>query len=86
MIYKFLKPKERPKAVVDESMCTGCQYCLNICPTGALELRMGSDGVSKTVYNARPNQCVSCEQCVEICPLETISMVSPKPEGGEQVA
>jgi electron transport complex protein RnfB len=85
-IYQFLKPKERPKAVVDESLCTGCQYCLSICPTGALEIRYSDDSVNKTVYNARPNQCVSCKQCVEVCPSETITMVKPTKDGGEQVA
>ena len=85
-LYQFLKPKERPKAVVDEGNCIGCKYCVDICPTSCLELRSSADFTQKTATNAHPNQCIACKQCVEVCPVETISMVNPKSEGGEQVA
>lgn len=51
---------------VDKSTCTGCEACLNACPTEAIVME---DGKAKIT-----DDCVDCGACVDECPVEAISM------------
>jgi len=53
----------------NESKCTSCGACTDICPTGALyldrpsmEVRFDSDG------------CVLCQICVKVCPVKAMEV------------
>lgn len=54
-------------AKVDEEKCTGCETCIEECPSEAIKL---VDGVAKV----DPELCTDCGICVDACPVEAISM------------
>lgn len=54
-------------AVVDADVCTGCETCVDACPSEAIRME---DGIA--VVDA--DLCVDCEACVDECPAEAIHM------------
>jgi NAD-dependent dihydropyrimidine dehydrogenase PreA subunit len=54
-------------AKVDEKKCTGCETCVEECPSDAIS--MAND---KAVVD--PDTCIDCGVCVDSCPAEAISM------------
>ncbi len=54
-------------AKVDTEKCTGCESCVEDCPTEAIT--MADD---KAVIDA--DTCSDCAVCVDTCPVEAISM------------
>ena len=64
-----------PRPAVDAG-CTGCQACVNVCPSEALSSSDVDDVFTLTVD---PTACVQCRECVRVCPED---MVEP---GGRQV-
>ena len=54
-------------AKVEASTCTGCEACVDSCPSEAIEMKDG-----KAVVVA--DKCVDCGVCVDECPVEAISM------------
>ena len=60
----------RTSAVVEitDEKCVGCRRCVNVCPSGALEM----DGRLAVLEEPK---CVGCFKCVEACgPYEAISI------------
>lgn len=56
------------KAVIEESACTGCGICIDVCPHQALEL---IDNVAKLT---KPELCDGIGECVEACPVACITL------------
>ena len=54
-------------AKVDVEACTGCESCVDSCPSEAI--RMENE---KAVIDEE--KCVDCGVCVDECPAEAISM------------
>jgi ferredoxin len=54
-------------AKVDKEKCTGCESCVDECPSEAISM---DDG--KALIDA--DACVDCGVCVDACPAEAISM------------
>ena len=54
--------------VVDEALCTGCGWCVDVCPTECLALRR------YLPWLPRPMDCISCQLCVLICPADALKM------------
>ena len=54
-------------AKVDVEKCTGCESCVDECP---------SEAISMVDDKAQINEddCVDCGVCVDACPAEAISM------------
>jgi ferredoxin/coenzyme F420-reducing hydrogenase delta subunit len=61
--------KHPPAAVVHLSDCTGCNFCAEDCPYGAIEMAPRSDG-RQFEFEAKvdPALCVSCGICTGSCP------------------
>jgi ferredoxin len=54
-------------AKVDKEKCTGCETCVEECPSEAISMANG-----KAVVD--PDTCIDCGVCVDACPVEAISM------------
>jgi len=54
-------------AKVDTAKCTGCESCVEDCPSEAIS--MVDD---KAVIDN--DACIDCGVCVDACPVEAISM------------
>ena len=54
-------------AKVDAEKCTGCESCLESCPSEAIVM-----DVEKAVIKV--DDCVDCGVCVDECPVEAITM------------
>jgi len=54
-------------AKVDKEKCTGCESCVEECPSEAI--KMVDDKAEVDV-----DACIDCGVCVGACPVEAISM------------
>ena len=54
-------------AEVDKGKCTGCESCVQECPSSAISMDEG-----KAKVNA--DNCVDCGVCVDTCPAAAISL------------
>ena len=54
-------------AIVDSEKCTGCESCIEECPSEAIKMVD-----EKAVVDI--DACVDCGVCVDACPVEAISM------------
>ena len=52
--------------IIDKSLCTACEACVDECPFGALEL---VDDLVQVNEN-----CNLCRACLDVCPVEAISL------------
>lgn len=52
----------------DESKCSGCGACRNICPTGAIKLQPDSCGFVYPQIDQR--KCTKCGLCLRVCPYK----------------
>ena len=53
---------------IDESKCTGCGECVDICPAEVLTMENEKSKV------AQIEECLGCESCVETCPEDAITL------------
>lgn len=60
---------------IDYDKCTGCMACRNICPTGAIKIKINRKGFEYPDIDK--NICINCGICDRICPI-TINKKEPK--------
>ena len=53
---------------VDAGKCTGCEECVDVCPTEVFEMK---DEKSVVV---EADECLGCESCVEVCESDAIAV------------
>lgn len=54
-------------AKVDAGKCTGCESCVDACPSEAIEMK------NKKAFVVA-DKCVDCGVCVDECPVQAIDM------------
>jgi ferredoxin len=52
---------------VDKEKCTGCETCVDECPSVAISIEQEKAKVDKDL-------CVDCASCVDVCPSEAIHL------------
>jgi Na+-translocating ferredoxin:NAD+ oxidoreductase RNF subunit RnfB len=68
-----IKPKQVPKALVHEELCTGCEFCVDVCPFEALSMEMCDDGFNRIAVVYEKN-CTSCKLCEQVCIKDAIEI------------
>lgn len=53
---------------VDETLCSGCGTCVDICPMQAIAVKNGKAWIDQ-------DMCVECGHCADVCPQNAISAV-----------
>ena len=67
MIQLFFGKGRVMPAKVDKEKCTGCESCIEECPSEAISMDEGKAKVN-------PEACIDCGVCIDACPEQAISM------------
>ena len=54
------------KVLDNMKLCYGCGACCNICPTGAISMKVNAEGFLEPVVDEE--KCISCGKCKKVCP------------------
>ncbi len=82
-VCKFIDvPSHRPIAVIYEELCSGCDFCVQICPWECLEIvdpntNQHADSFFGICELVKPKDCVGCLLCEEVCIKDAIRVESP---------
>lgn len=73
VLCELLKASARPKAIVDEPACTGCEWCVWACPFDALEMVDSPPGAGfAKLVAVIEKRCTGCLLCELDCPYDAI--------------
>lgn len=62
---------------VDPAKCTGCGWCVAVCPPHVLSLHVAHWKKTSTLH--APAQCTGCSDCAVVCPFHAIRMRKERP-------
>ena len=79
----YVKPKEVEKAHVIDELCTGCSFCVDVCPTDCITLVPEENGIPGSpvhiVARVEQRKCISCKICEHVCIKDAIIVESDVP-------
>lgn len=58
--------------VFDWTKCIDCRNCVDVCPTGFLEVKNRGADITVETYPDENRQCINCGQCIVHCPVGAI--------------
>lgn len=64
------------KIFINETLCKGCEMCVNACPKGIIALakdRINSKGYHPASLTDE-EQCIGCKSCAIMCPDVAITV------------
>ncbi|MCZ2104322.1 MAG: 4Fe-4S binding protein [Comamonadaceae bacterium] len=69
---------------IDLDRCTGCGWCVAVCPPHVLSLHAQDDarGAAKRSVLDDADGCTGCALCAVRCPFDAITMVRRSPATG----
>jgi len=72
--------KQKQIPLFNKELCIACTMCVNICPMGALELKIANSisGFRRLPFLVDAEQCTGCLSCEQECPSGAILMVPVK--------
>jgi Pyruvate/2-oxoacid:ferredoxin oxidoreductase delta subunit len=74
--------KPRPKAIINENGCTGCEACITVCPVDCIvKIPNPAQPELNPICRVDWDRCTGCTICARDCPWETIDMVYPTQPG-----
>ena len=74
--------KPRPKAIINENGCTGCEACITVCPVDCIvKIPNPETPEINPICRVDWDRCTGCTICARDCPWETIDMVLPNQPG-----
>lgn len=53
---------------IDQTLCTGCHRCVDVCPENALAQ------VNEKAFLKYPEKCTYCVACEDVCPEDAIAL------------
>ena len=60
--------------ICDNSACTGCMACMNVCTHHAIELKIDDEGFERPAIN--DDLCVDCGLCSKVCPINKLPQLN----------
>jgi len=64
------RTKENGQITINQELCNGCGFCVDICKDFSLKIENGKAVISDTPFFG----CFGCGQCVAICPNDAITV------------
>ena len=68
--YKERRESSQAAPFTDETLCTKCEICVTVCPTGSITL---NDAVQTD-----PDTCIRCCACIKYCPPQALYFSDPR--------
>ncbi|MCU7937793.1 MAG: 4Fe-4S dicluster domain-containing protein [gamma proteobacterium symbiont of Bathyaustriella thionipta] len=61
--------------ILDSAQCNGCNACMRLCPTNALQL-VDDEDQNSALYKIEPINCTGCNLCCSVCEVNAIRINS----------
>jgi len=68
--YKERRESLQTAPFIDETLCTKCEICVTVCPTGSITI---NDAV-----HTNPDTCIRCCACIKYCPTQALCFDDPR--------